>query len=601
MSRKHLPLIVFFTLIGFCSQAQEMVVPLQDNPNIKPATTGATIKKQRATLPFVDDFSYDASVPDTNLWMEQQVFINNTMGINPPTKGVATFDGLNALGRPYRPNDFSAVGFGDSLTSVPIDISFRSPADSLVLSFFVQPQGNGFPPETGDSLYLFFRNNNNQWVEMWRKRGTFSTAFLQEFVSVNDPQFFHDSFQFRFVNFTSLNLNDDVWNIDYVKLDINRSPADTNINDLAFVQPPSSILTEYTAMPYRHLQTGDLSSQQQLVVANLYNTSNTFTLRHTATELNTSTPISANALTPFNMFAKSQATLFNPSYSLGLSGSGPFVIRNTYFIEALNATDRKSNDTIQNEVVFDNYFAYDDGSAEQAYFLNPALNQPSKTAMKFELRQPDSVYGISVYFAAQVPSAAGKFFSVVLYDSLGNSSAGDVILKQQDLYTVQYPAKRGEFSFYAFDQPVGLGPGTYYIGITQPANFSSDSIYYGLDVNNDNNIQKLSYNVNGFWFNSSVNGTVMMRPMVGGPFTPTSVQQIEKVTETILYPNPTTNTVHLQGAIWPEYKICLLNGQTAAEGIITNQTIDLSNLPAGQYIIQLISADKLETHKLWKQ
>lgn len=602
MMNKEAVILLFLIALFFNSSAQECIVPLQDNALV--GKSGYYPKpKKRATLPFFDDFSYKASLPNPLLWEEQQVFINNTMGVDVLTQGVATFDGLNEVGRPYRPNDFGARGFGDSLTSTPIDLSLRVPADSIVLSFWTQPQGNGFAPEVADSLFLFFRNNNNVWNAVWQNRGTGVRPFLQSFVSVNDPQYMHDSFQFRFVNFTSLNLNDDVWNIDYVELDINRSHDDTTANDVAFTEQPTSILSTYTAMPFKHFLASDLSTDQEIKQRNIYDISNTFTTRHIAEEINGSSTLSTNNLGPFNAFAKSVATRNNPSYALGLSGNGPFTVRNTYFIESLNAADPKGNDTIMTDVVFDNYFAYDDGSAEQAYFLNPALNQPAKTALKFDLRQADTVYGLSVFFAAQVPSAAGKFFSIVLYDSLGNTTAGDVVLHQQDLYQVQYPNTRGEFSSYAFATPIGLGPGTYYIGITQPANFASDSIYYGLDVNTDNNIQQLSYNVNGFWFNSSTTGTVMMRPMVGGKFTPTSVAQEHKEEQkSVLYPNPVKNELYIMSKeTWTQYEVINVNGQVLVNQKLEKDMISLMNLSSGTYFIKLISKNKSEIHTICKQ
>ncbi len=587
-----------------CQQllAQEMVVPLRDNPFVQQKNAHYNSKKTRASLPFIDDFSYNASTPDTTLWIERQVFINNTMGVNAPTKGVATFDGLDATGRPYRPNDFGAVGFGDSLTCTPIDLSSNNTSDGIVLSFYVQAMGNGFPPEQRDSMYVFFRNSSNKWIEQYRRRGSFVHPFIQIFLPVDDPQYLHDSFQFRFVNFTSLNLNDDVWNIDYVKLDAGRSIDDTTLNDIAFTEQPTSILNTLTAMPFRQFAPADLSAQQDVTLRNIYDVTNSFVLHHNAIEVNTNTNLSNTTQTAFSMSPKSTTTRSVPSYNIGLSGAGPFVVRDTYFIDAINGTDRKSNDTIITETVFDNYFAYDDGTAEQAYFLNPALNQPSKTAIRFDLRQADTVYGVSVYFAAQVPSAAGKFLSVGLYDSLGNTSANDVILKQQDLYTVQYPSQRGDFSFYAFDQPVAVGPGTYYIGLSQPANFQSDSVYYGLDKNTNNNIQKFSFNVNGFWVNSAVQGTVMMRPMVGRRFTSTAVNSIEKISNTILYPNPASNIIYIESEeIWSAYQITNIAGQAVQKGKIQRNKINIDALPSGQYLITLNNKNKKETHTVWKQ
>jgi hypothetical protein len=144
----------------FSAKAQEQVVPLKQTSFANQTLYGS--KKQRLSLPFVDDFSYDSPYPDTSLWLDRLVYINNTMSAEPPTRGVATFDGLNAWGRPYFPSQF-ASGWADSLTSKPIDLSSYSAASQIYLSFYAQPQGLGFAPENTDSLILFFKNNGISW------------------------------------------------------------------------------------------------------------------------------------------------------------------------------------------------------------------------------------------------------------------------------------------------------------------------------------------------------------------------------------------------------------------------------------------------------
>jgi hypothetical protein len=183
-------------------------------------------------------------------------------------EGVATFDGLNELGRPYFDQPFNS-GFADSLTSTTIDLSTYTSADNIYFSFYYQPQGLGFAPESKDSLFLYFKNNTNQWVRIWQKKGSAITGFTYVIDSIVDPQFFHSDFQFRFVNIASLNTNDDVWNLDYIKIDKNRNINDTSMNDMAFSSQPTSILKNYSSMPYRHFianQTNEVSATQDIEV-----------------------------------------------------------------------------------------------------------------------------------------------------------------------------------------------------------------------------------------------------------------------------------------------------------------------------------------------
>ena len=136
--------------------AQEHVVPLTQNPAYLHAKAqGHSAPKSRAVLPFIDDFSYEGPYPDANLWQDKEVYVNNTMSATPPTRGVATLDGLNEYGRPYFAQPFNS-GLADSLTCLPLDLSGYTPNDSIYLSFYYQPQGLGFAPEASDSLFLYF-------------------------------------------------------------------------------------------------------------------------------------------------------------------------------------------------------------------------------------------------------------------------------------------------------------------------------------------------------------------------------------------------------------------------------------------------------------
>ena len=96
---------------------------LADNPSY---TWNNTLKqkwgqKDTLNLPFFDDFSTSSLYPDSSKWLNNQVYVNNHFPVYPPTLNVATFDVLNAEGRPYNltiNKDFNSAG--DSLISQPI-------------------------------------------------------------------------------------------------------------------------------------------------------------------------------------------------------------------------------------------------------------------------------------------------------------------------------------------------------------------------------------------------------------------------------------------------------------------------------------------------
>lgn len=579
------------------SRAQETVVPLSQNAVY--SQQGIQVyqsKKQRAVLPFIDDFSYYGPYPDLSLWVDSEAYINNTMSATPITRGIATLDGLNKFGRPYR-NDQNASGLADSLTSVPIDLSSYSTTDNIYLSYFYQPQGLGFAPENKDSLFLYFKNNSNQWIRVWETRGTTIQPFKYVLVPVTNAQYLHADFQFRFVNIASLNTNDDVWNLDYIKLDANRSINDTIINDVAFSVDPGSILLNYTSMPYRHFvanQANEKSLTQKVEIKNNYTLPQNVTPSLNATEFISGTPLNTQTLPvspiPGKLSTQQNFLSYLISY-VAPSNKSKVVVRNQYYYPPVNGTDRKQNDTIINVVIFDNYFAFDDGSAEKSYFLLGAANFPTKTALKFTLNEADTIRGLMVHFGAQAPTALGKYFSIVLYQSLGTGSITDSIILQEDLFQVQYEPSYNGFSSYAFSTPPLLSAGTYYIGITQPANFGSDSLYYGLDVNTNSNLQHLAYNVDGTWLASTINGSVMMRPIVGQEFVPTAVSSVVQtpVDQIELYPNPVPELLRIHSTKnYIQCHVYSLDGRLISKELIHHQTIDLSKLNAGDYILVFV-------------
>ncbi len=117
-------------------------------------------------LPFYDDFSKEGVYPDSTKWLDNYAYINTDYAVFPINRGVATFDVLNEEGDIY--GDASFFPFkADKLTSYPIrldsvyDESIQAmrrltPADSIYLSFYYQPQGRGVPPLSYDSLILEF-------------------------------------------------------------------------------------------------------------------------------------------------------------------------------------------------------------------------------------------------------------------------------------------------------------------------------------------------------------------------------------------------------------------------------------------------------------
>ena len=283
--------IGFLTLQSAAQVHEDTYVPLYSNYQIKQkriqnkafdqfqAKRGVT---DTLTLPFFDDFSILSVLPLESLWTDGAVFINADFPINPPSIGVATFDGLDGQGNAYEGIDPSLFGPADTLSSQPINLSGFVPGDSLYLSFFYQAQGLSFEVlKESDSLVLQFQNRIGAWVNIWSTPGLANTDFHIANIAVKDTSYLHEAFRFRWVNYQQYIGNLKQWHLDYVYLNQGRNAADTIFEDQAMVYLPEFPFTTYTHLPWKHLQQSfskHLRSSFEVPVSNLASSGETFTV-----------------------------------------------------------------------------------------------------------------------------------------------------------------------------------------------------------------------------------------------------------------------------------------------------------------------------------
>lgn len=572
--------------------------PVLTRPQNKALLPPAKTTAGPLTLPFFEDFTDYSPYPNSSRWQDSEVYINNTMCVAPVSRGVATFDALNKWGRPYDTLNRYDLLFADSLTSQPIDLSSKQPGDSIYLSFFYQPQGNGFSPEVSDSLMLFFYGKNGRWALAWSVPGSDVQAFQQVMIPVSDTMFFYAGFQFRFVNKASINSNDDVWNLDYIRMDANRSMTDTAIRDLAFTSPAANMLNDFTAMPYQQYlanATAERSAAMNDSFLNHYSTPATVNYGFFATETTTGTPLGSGSNSGSVAAYNGQNCNF-PVYATTITPANNrarVVYRNTYYLQSGNPNEPHANDTAIQEQVFDNYLAYDDGTAEKSYFLNLASELPGKTAIEFRLNVPDTLRGMAIYFGQQVPTAAQKYFNIVVYSKLGGIAGGttDVVLYQKEFLLPVLTDTARQFSIYRLDSALALPAGVFYLGTTQPAASGSDSLYIGLDVNRLGG-NHLYYNVLNRWESSNVSGALMIRPLLGGPVTGTSVPQMAQKKGYSIFPNPCQDRLFIKVSSESEtdaYRISDMQGRIIQSGELSREGLSLSSFSPGLYLIQVRS------------
>lgn len=598
-------LLLFASLNSFAQQG-EFEEPLLENVIQKKYYSEYPPSLSRSgpdtlTLPFLDDFSFSRVVPHDSLWEDRHAFVNVSFGVNPPTIGVATLDGLKANGQPYV-SSFQIpepYGVADYLTSKPFFMNGLTPADSVYLSFYYQPQGTGDNPLAKDSLVLeFFNPVDNIWIWAWSKAGATSLPFEAAIVPITNPVFFNDGFRFRFKNYASLSCNCDHWNIDYVWMDKNRTAAVTIMDDVAFIYEPNPLLNRYREMPwtqYKANPAGEFNNSLQITLRNNNSIPKNFTYSFNIYD-RTGNLLSNKPPTNDNINALANYTISNstnlPGAAFPVSSSNSF---ETFLVENIISTAGdtvRTNDTLRTEVKFDRHFAYDDASAESAYGINVS---GGKIAARFDLNVAEKFTGIAIHFANYKGNVSNSPFRITVWESLNP----EIILYQKD--SVSYPDYEESINGYHF-YPVFDGPtmnGTVYIGWVQVNN---TNLRLGLDKNTSVS-SKQYFNTSGTWTESLIQGAWMFRPVFGGyPNLPISDDEIFDTTNELkVYPNPASNEINFWGiedAV--EVKVFSLHGKLMLQQQITNgNKIDISNISQGMYILYISdSKGKIRTHKV---
>lgn len=553
---------------------------------------------------------YKSTAPTYTKWLDNDAYQNNTFGYLPPSIGVVTFDGTNSLGQPYVSGNPAAWGVADVLTSKPLFMGSYTDADSMYISFFYQPGGFGYAPIQADSLVLQFYNGfTNNWDHIWSVAGdtiysdtpdVFRQVILR-IPSTNAPivKYLFDGFQFRFLNYGSLTGINTIWNLDYVRLDKNRTFTDTSINDLAFQYTFPSILKNYYEMPAEQFTgNADLADTIQLLVANL----DPYQAQHnppatTWTDSAAETyPASSVVLAPTsNIF---NAGLENPIYLFpSTQYTSPAIgTNNSVTIQAqamLDETDLLlTNDTIRRTQILSNILAYDDGSAELAYGVQ--YLGTNKFAYDYTLNKADSLYGWQVLYTTIGVDVHDLAFDFNVWYRLDTQNVfyRDTPIYTSNVYVPYYIDSINGFTTYSLPTPVPL-PTHFYFGWAQ-TDIRNLQIGYDMNSSKGRPHMYIYSSTTGIWKKSTVgtDGSPMIRLLLGHSSQIPSGIKNTAINPVKVYPNPTSGmlTFDLPDAE-ASYNLQLYNmmGQMCLDQTLDtgNNTINMGNLNEGLYLIKL--------------
>lgn len=644
----YITIILLF--LSFSLNAQETLRGLQVNPAVQKLHKAVKNKTEQKTkqekaaleLPFFDDFAKSVGYPDESLWTNKYTFTNKSYAYLPISVGVATFDAIDGTGAIYP--DAGTFAFpADTLTSTYINLDY--PGDNTIfLSFFYQPGGLGDTPEIKDSLLLeFFSADSAKWYKKWHvvynandsvltekyflKDDTTNTTikadsldnlnhrFQQVFIPVNEDQYLTDTFQFRFRNYASLSVgsstesqasNVDQWNLDYVLLDQNRSANDTIYNDFAFVEPVSSLLNNYEAIPWPHYQRAsayEINDSVTTVYRNLYGNPTEKEKWLKVTDLLGPTGVydgKIGAVDPIlYMQIDTLSTNIDYNFPISLDEDSALFEVQTYFKNSSESDLRYQwNDTTTRYQKFYNYYAYDDGTSESGYGIIGEGTENAMVAMRFRTYEEDTLRGVQFYFNQVLNNANQYSFKFHVWKESENLP-GNIVYTQEGLKP-ENADELNKFITYKLDSAIVLN-GNFFIGWQKIG--TTEMLNVGFDVNKVNN-NKLYYNFAGNWIKSQLEGTVMIRPVFGKDINiSTNVEQPDPFdqTEYTIYPNPAQDilNINIKDNSTNQYRVTIFDiyGKTYLDRSLDESYIDISTINNGVYFIRITDNQRVSTTK----
>jgi hypothetical protein len=622
-------LFFLFGLTAVAVTAQEILVPLSFNADQAEAVLHSANQRSRSAFydtialypqGIRDNFAYDSHTANDTIWdmtvSAQGTYVNRTWAIAPLNLGVCTFDGLDYAGRPYDSlASVNSTGLCDYLTSLPIDLSTKTVADSVYLSFWYQAEGRGYYPNTQDSLLLDFNipswnpdSATTIWKTIWYTEGfnpsSADSSFRIALIKLDSASYFVKGFKFRFRNYAARCGSNDHWHLDEVYLNAQRTMNDTVSKHVDFVYQATSALANYWSVPNTHYKPNLMATGLGVTIRNNDTTSlgrsttySYFIYDETGAQVSSGM---YNAGTGTSFFYGTNGYMNTPGFATPpVVFSYPQLPVNsdttTFVQKHILSAGLQDIDTMVQIQRFYNYYAYDDGSAEAGYGLYGTYAQ---LAYKFKMEGAvaDTLTAVQMYFlpVQDIDNLGLREWSLRVWAADGPAGEpGTLIYEQQD-YHIQYVYQSvNRFATYELDSgTVVLSPGQeYYIGWYQEA---IDRMYIGFDFNTDKHT-KIYQNTNGTWQQSVFNGALMMRPVFDTPYNASGITEPVANTPVELYPNPANDVITIKGvgSLSVTVDIIDISGRIVLQKAKLNAdgTLDISVLAPGVYYVREIDAE----------
>jgi hypothetical protein len=469
-----------------------------------------------------------------------------------------------------------------------------------------------------DSVFKY----GTDWTRVWGAEGDSLESFIDKYgvffkyvvIPVVDEELFRHDFQFRFKNYASISninswkSNTDQWHIDVVWLDWNRRISDRFMKEVSFVEDPQGFIVDYSSMPYNQYSGNITGLKRESFDIHVHNLDSVTRNIH----YNYFVQNAQGDTLPAFLY-EGFTGLINSHYSQNIFEYQPFVkppvkyfftslsqdtadFRITHIIQDVD--DPAVGDTIVYNQEFRNYLAYDDGSAEAGYGLAPS---GARLAVKFRTEVVDTLRGVKMYFNKTFGSYNNRLFHICVWND-NNGKPGNLIYTMENVRPV-FSDQFNQFHTYEFPEFVNLGVGNFYVGWTQTSN---DNLNIGFDRNTNTKTRNF-YNVDGSWVNSSFDGSIMIRPVLGKALSQQFPEgKSNDSNELVIYPNPPIGTHEIFVSLPPgldypgvlDYltlRVIDIYGRTLVSGPYRERLSTLHFKP-GLYIVNLVDALQGESY-----
>jgi hypothetical protein len=464
------------------------------------------------------------------------------------------------------------------------------------------------------------------WETVWSDAGRpleefikiYGDTFRQVMIPIIDTIYFNSGFQFRFRNYASIELhnnvlnwgnNVDFWNIDYVRLDKDRSFADTAIDDIAFVNNPGSILKNYTAMPWNQFKDNkkaELIEEFDFIkLTNLSNVEKLSDYKYRILDKAGNDVYIIGKDSFYDGGAQNIKPIYTHGYQTWKKHTNPELFADSIrfpsvqtdsllllvqhiFRDPGSGDKNSKNDTAVYSQKFYNYYAYDDDTPEAGYIVTNSVNPYKKSlALEFTLNKPDTLRAIDIYFNHTMNDAAFINFTLSVWTDRGGTKG----MPGEELYAKEvkqeYSLDLYGFQRFYLTEPLAVS-GKFFIGYQIAG--QNKLLNVGFDQNTDAHSHTF-WRANGSWDSSFLVGTPMLRPVLGRDFPKVGVEDPIVSFDAKLYPNPAKDLLYI--AIPEEIErrdistsIYTITGQKIYEQPYQSE-ISLSHFAPGFYILRL--------------